>query len=118
VSGAHVDKPPGPQYLPIRPISGSASSYSEAGGCVARQRGELVFHDRVHDQPGRHHAAGLRRGRDPTGHQILAPALSARSLLSLLCQAVHRGEMTSPAAKSGVWDLWEERHSRTLLSIE
>lgn len=40
----------------------------------------------------------------------------ARSLLSLLCQA-HRGEMTSPAAESGVWDLWEERHSRTLLSI-
>jgi hypothetical protein len=41
----------------------------------------------------------------------------ARSLLSLLCQAVHRGEMTSPAAESGVWDLWEERHPRTLLSI-
>jgi hypothetical protein len=41
----------------------------------------------------------------------------ARSLLSLLCQAVHRGEMTNPAAESGVWDLWEERHSRTLLSI-
>jgi hypothetical protein len=41
----------------------------------------------------------------------------ARSLLSLLCQAVHRGEMISPAAESGVWDLWEERHSRTLLSI-
>ena len=41
----------------------------------------------------------------------------ARSLLSLLYQAVHRGEMTSPAAESGVWDLWEERYSRTLLSI-
>ena len=32
-----------------------------------------------------------------------------RSLLSLLCQAVHRGEMTNPAAESGVWDLWEEK---------
>jgi hypothetical protein len=41
----------------------------------------------------------------------------ARSLLSLLCQAVHRGEVTSSAAESGVWDLWEERYSRTLLSI-
>jgi hypothetical protein len=41
----------------------------------------------------------------------------ARSLLSLLCQAVHGGEMTNPAAESGVWDLWEERNSRTLLRI-
>jgi hypothetical protein len=40
-----------------------------------------------------------------------------RSLRSLLCQAVHRGEMTSSATEPGVWDLWEERHSRTLLSI-
>ena len=41
----------------------------------------------------------------------------ARSLLSLLCQAVHRGEVTNSAARVRCWDLWEERYSRTLLSI-
>ena len=40
-----------------------------------------------------------------------------RSLLSLLCQAVHRGEVTNSAARVRRWDLWEERYSRTLLSI-
>ena len=41
----------------------------------------------------------------------------ARSLLSLLCQAVHRGEVTTLRQSQVFWDLWEERYSRTLLSI-
>jgi hypothetical protein len=39
------------------------------------------------------------------------------SLLSLLGQALHRGGMTNSAARVRCWDLWEERNSRTLLSI-
>jgi hypothetical protein len=41
----------------------------------------------------------------------------ARSLLSLLCQAVHGGEVTNSAARVRGWGLWDERYSRTLLSI-
>jgi hypothetical protein len=32
--------------------------------------------------------------------------LSARNLLSLRCQAVHRHEMTNSAARVRHWDLW------------
>ncbi len=35
-------------------------------------------------------------------HQILAPTLLRSQLLSLLCQAVHRGEMISGARSTGV----------------
>ena len=41
----------------------------------------------------------------------------ARSLLSLLCQALHRGEGPTLRPSQVFWDLWEERYSRTLLSI-
>ena len=53
----------------------------------------------------------------PDGHHMLAPALLRSQMLSLLYQAVHRGEMTNSAARVRHWDLWEERHSRRLLSI-
>jgi hypothetical protein len=35
----------------------------------------------------------------------------ARNLLSLLCQAVHRGEMTNYAARVRQWDPWEKENS-------
>ena len=48
------------------------------------------------------------------GHQILAPRFSARNLLSLLCQAVHRGEVTNSAAEPGVFGTYgkKDTHER------
>jgi hypothetical protein len=90
-------------------VSGPASSCSEAGGCVSRQPGELVFHDRYTIGP----AVTMQL---VDGEAVIRPDIRswlrrfpARNLLSLLCQAVHRGEMTNSAARVRHWDLWGEK---------
>jgi hypothetical protein len=97
-----------PQYLPGRPeplSSASAPGRPARPGiallwrALARQqrRGTGLAHEQVRDRSGRrrlaHDQAVIR-----DEHQILAPALLRSQVLSLLYQAVHRGEMTKAEA--------------------
>ena len=62
-------------------------------------REELIFHDEVRDRPGRRHPLAGDEAVVPDGHHMLAPALLRSQLLSLLYQAVRRGEMTKEDAE-------------------
>jgi len=72
--------------------------------CGRRSRGtategRLIFRDQVRDRSGRRHPPGPRPGRDPRRTSDLTPALLRSQVLSLLYQAVRRGEMTRKEAE-------------------
>ena len=60
---------------------------------------ELICHDEVRDRSGRRHSPSWPRGRGSRRPYMLAPALLRSQLLSLLYQAVRRGEMTKEDAE-------------------
>jgi len=66
---------------------------------VSQHGEELIFHDEIRDRPRRRHSLAGEQAVIPDGHHMLAPALLRSQMLSLLYQAVHRGEMTKEDAE-------------------
>jgi len=117
VSGP-VQTTAGPQCLPIVPVSGSASSNSEAGGCAIRHR-ERNWTSMIRYMISPDVTMQLAYDDAVIRTEHLHPGFSAfpvRCLLPLLCQAVHRGEMARSAAR--VTPLGSMGRKRFLNAIE
>ena len=74
------------------PYAGQALAWRGSGG-------ELIFHDQVCDRPGRRHSPGPGPGRDPRRTSAPGSGAARWQVLSVLYQAVRRGELTRKEAE-------------------